>query len=114
GFASATNNLVDAGAGVSLVATAKSPGAWGNSLNVAVPAGVTGGTFIVTVTHDTDTTISEVSPELADQAAAIAWAEAASDYIILTLGATALDPAVAAYSLASGSNGAAVVSADLV
>lgn len=106
----ATVNLLDSGAGVSLVANAISPGEWGNALNVQVLAGDAAGEFKIQVTHDTDTGVSETSPSLVDQAAAIAWA-ANSDYIRLVLGATALDPAPgAAVSLAGGADDRANIS----
>lgn len=91
----ATVNLLDGAAAISLVVTASSPGVWGASLNIAVEAGDQAGEFKLRVTHDTDTTINDLSPSLVDTAAAVAWAET-SDYIRLALGASALDPAVAA------------------
>lgn len=100
----ATRTFTDAGAGNSLIISAKAPGDWGNLLNVAILAGDAAGEFKVQVTHDTDTSVNEISPSLVDQAAAISWSSF-SDYIRITLGATALDPAViAAQSLAGGTD----------
>lgn len=97
-------NLLDAGAGVSLVARAKSPGAWGNSLNVSVVAGDQAGEFKIRITHDTDTTVDYTSPSFADQASAIQYFTT-DDNIDLELGASALDPAVVApVSLATGTD----------
>lgn len=95
-------NLLDSGAGISLVASAIGPGAYSSDITVQVAAGVGAGTFVITVRYAG--VIVETSPDLADQAAAIAWAEY-SNYIRLTLGATALDPAVlAATALSAGSD----------
>src|SRR3569833_503815 len=44
---SGTHNLLDSGAGVSLVATAIGPGAWSADYKVAVVAGSVGGTFAI-------------------------------------------------------------------
>ena len=101
----ATANIFDqsgstAPGDVALVATARSKGAWANGLNVAVT--VNGSNFQLAVTHDTDTSVSETSPVLADRAAALAWANDSSDYITLALGASNEDPRAGSYSLASG------------
>lgn len=104
----ASGNLLDqsgstAPGDVALVATAKSPGSYANTLNVAVIAGDAGGEFKIVVTDDTDTTINETSPSLVDRDAAVAWALASSEYILLTLGASNEDPRVqTAVSLAGG------------
>lgn len=104
--AKATVNLYDqagstAPGDVSLVATAKSKGAWANSLNVTIT--VTGTDFQVIVTDDVLGTL-ETSPLLADRTAALTWAEN-SDNLDLALGASNEDPrAVAASSLASGAD----------
>jgi hypothetical protein len=106
----ATANLNDAGAAVSLVAKAKSPGVWGNALNVGVVAGDQAGEFKIRVTHDTDTTIDYTSPSFVDQATAIQYFST-DDNIDLILGASALDPAVIApVSLAGGTDDFANVS----
>jgi hypothetical protein len=109
----ATANIFDqsgssAPGDVALIATAKSVGDWGNKLNVviddhgSVPA-IASGSFRITVTHD-DLGTLEVSPDVADRDAAIAWAQTAA-YIDLALGASAEDPrAQSAISLASGTD----------
>lgn len=108
----ATVNLTDGAAGVSLVASAKQgAGVFANTINAVVSAGATAGTFVITVTTDAGATL-EVSPELVDNAAAVAWSEGASTYLKLVLGASALDPAAANYSLAGGTEGTAAVEAD--
>lgn len=105
----ATANLFDAAGSVapgdvSLVATAKSVGDWANSLRVAVLAPTVSG-FRIQVTHATDTSLVETSPDLADRAAAVAWADAKSAHITLALGASAENPRVqAATALAGGTD----------
>lgn len=100
---SGTKNLLDAGAGISLVATGIGPGAWSSSYKVAVVAGVGAGTFKVQVT-DAANVVLEDSGDLLTQQAAIQWSSQ-SAYIRLTLGATALNPAVvAAGALSAGTD----------
>lgn len=53
--------------------SAASPGEWGNTLTVEVEAGSAGGTFVLVLADPTGEL--ERSPDLADTAAAIAWAE---------------------------------------
>lgn len=90
---------------VSLIVTANSPGEWANGaaggLSVEVEtAGVTAGSFVLIVRRNAVEV--ERSPELADRAAAVAWA-ASSDYITITLGASNEDPRDAsAANLAGG------------
>lgn len=112
GAAGSTVTLLDGSAGASLVATSKSAGAWANGLNIEVAAGGTSGTFTLRVTHDSDAAIDERSPELVDPHAAVAWAQASSRHVVLTLGASALDPAVGTFDFTGGSDGAAVVEDD--
>lgn len=101
--ATAFKVLNDAGAVAVLRVEAKSPGAWGNSLRIAVLTGDAGGEFKLQVSHAT-LGILETSPSLADKAAAFAWA-ANSDWIKLVDQAGANDPAViAAQALASGAD----------
>lgn len=92
-------NIPDAGAGVSLIATAIGPGAWSAGYKVAVVAGVGAGTFKIQVT-DSANVVLEDSGDLLTQQAAIQWSQQSS-YIRLTLGATTLNPAVAAASALS-------------
>jgi phage tail sheath protein FI len=103
----ATVNLLDNVAGISLVAKAKGPGAYGNTKRVTVQSPGAGGTaasFSILVTDTGDATISEQSPDFLTQAAAIAWSQQSS-YINLTLGASALNPiAVAAAALTTGTD----------
>jgi phage tail sheath protein FI len=88
----ATRNLVDSGAGVSLVVKALGPGAYGNSIKVAVVAATGGGLFQISV-YDTNNVLLENSGDLTTQADAIAWS-ASSQYVRVTLGATSLIPVV--------------------
>jgi len=84
-----------------LKVAAKSPGEWGNALNVQVLAGGVGGTFVLLITHDTLGEL-ERSPDLLDEAAAIEWASN-SDYIVVTDEVAAGDPAVGGpFNLAGG------------
>lgn len=110
----ATENLFDmsgstAPGDVALVATAKEYGTWGNGLTVEVEAGGGGGTFVLVVA-DADGEL-ERSGDLADRAAAVTWS-ASSDYITITLGASAEDPRVQGpTSLASGTDDSSNVTA---
>lgn len=87
------------GSGTSLVATATNPGTWGNNLDVTVAA--SGGSFTVTVLDGAD--VVEVSPTLADPAAAVAWS-AGSRYVRLTAGGDTTDPTAGTVSLAGGTD----------
>jgi phage tail sheath protein FI len=101
----ASKNLLDAGAGISLVVKALGPGAGsttttGNSLKVAVVAGSVGGTYVIQIL-DSNNVLLETSPNLTTQQDAITWS-AFSQYVTITLGATALVPAVAAAAALTG------------
>lgn len=95
-----TLNLLDAGAAVSLVASAIGPGVYGDSIKVGVVAGGGAGTFQIQVA-DSANTVLEQSPDLADQNAAVVWASN-SQYIRLTLGVSVNDPAVVALTALAG------------
>lgn len=96
----ATKNLLDAGAGISLVVSGIGPGATYNTYKVGVRAGSAGGTFVIFV-QDANSIEVEASPDLATQAAAVLWAKN-SNYIRVALGATALIPAVVAAAVLAG------------
>jgi hypothetical protein len=98
----ASHNLVDASAGVALVAKALGPGASGNALKVGVRAGSSGGTFVI-FTQDSTGAEVETSPDLVDNPSAVVWSQGSS-YITLTLGASANDPAVVAATALAGGN----------
>jgi hypothetical protein len=103
GAVSAFKNLVDNVAAVSLVVTARGPGAWGNGLKVAVIAGGAGGTFQIQIA-DANNVVLEQSGDLSTQADAVNWS-AGSQYVMITLGASALIPANAALAaLATGTD----------
>ncbi|HXS32248.1 MAG TPA: hypothetical protein VN758_00570 [Solirubrobacterales bacterium] len=105
----ASKKLVDGVTNV-LEATAVSPGEWGDDIDVAIVAGVTEGTFHVTVT-DGDTL--EKSPELNNNDEAVAWAAAQSSLITLkVLGAT--DPDVQSVSLSGGDDDRENVDAEVI
>lgn len=96
----ASKNLLDAGAGISLVVTAIGAGATPNGYRVGVRAGSAGGTFVLFV-QDATLTEVETSPDLVNQAAAVLWAKN-SNYIRVALGVTALNPAVVAAAVLTG------------
>src|SRR4249920_4143796 len=89
----AFKDLLDSGAGVSLHVFANSPGVWGNSIKVQVTAGVVSGYQIHIL--DAANNLLENSGDLQTQNDAIIWS-ATSMYVVVTLGVTALVPAVAA------------------
>lgn len=96
-----TKNLNDAGAAVALVAKATGPGAGSSNISIGVRTGVTAGTFIIYVV--VNAVEVETSPDLLDNNAAVNWA-LSSNYIRLSLGASALDPAVATATALSAGN----------
>ena len=97
----ATKNLLDAGAAISLVASALGPGVSGNNISVGVRAGQGAGTFVIfNVVGGVEV---ETSPDLLDNPTAILWAQN-SAYIRLAAGPSANDPAVVAASALAGGN----------
>jgi len=98
----ATKNLVNSEgeAKDTLEVKAVSPGAWANKVEVAVVAGVTEGTFHLHVSYEG--TLKEVSPELADNTAAVAWATKSSYITLKDLGKG--DPKVQTITLAAGAD----------
>lgn len=98
----AFKNLVDGAAAVSLIVKAKNAGAWGNNLRVAVLAPDVAG-YKIQISHVTDG-ILETSNDLATQADAVNWSFF-SNYVSITIGASALIPIIAAASaLATGND----------
>jgi hypothetical protein len=95
-----TKNLLDASSGVSLIVNAIGPGAWSANYKVAVYAAATGYGIQVT---DASNNVLEDSGALPDQASAVQWANG-SNYIDILLGASALNPAVAAAAALSAGN----------
>lgn len=92
-----------AGGPTSLTVTAKGPGAYGNTLRVTVVGGGTTTPYTITIS-DTVLGTLEVSPSLADQNAAVAWAQS-SAWVDITLGAEASNPvAVANAALTLGND----------
>ena len=100
----ASLNLSD-GSGTTLVVKAKSPGAWGNGATggLSVDVDVSGSDFTLNVYLNA--VLVETSPTLADQAAALAWAQYSS-YITLSAGANSGDPVntVGAQNLTGGTD----------
>lgn len=103
----ASHNLLDGVAAISLVASAKGPGAGsdtthGNSLKVAVLAGVVSGYRIQVL--DSASNVLETSGDLTTQQDAVNWS-VGSLYLDITIGASANVPVVAAAaSLAGGTD----------
>lgn len=101
----ASKNLLDAGAGISLVVSALGPGAGstgavsGNLLKVAVLAPLVAGYRIQVL--DNSNNVLETSPDLADQQSAVNWSKF-SNYVRIALGASALNPAVVAAANLTG------------
>lgn len=94
-------NLLDAGAAVSLVASALGPGANSNTISVGVRAGSAAGTYVLYVV--VGGVEVETSGDLVDQNAGVLWAKN-SQYIRVALGAAADNPAVAAAAALSAGN----------
>lgn len=95
----ATKSLMDNAAAVSLVATARGPGAWANSYKIGVAAGSISG-FQIFI-QDNNGVEVERSADLANQQAAVDWGKFSS-YVKLTLGASSLNPAPAAAAVFAG------------
>ena len=98
----ASKNLLDSGAAVSLVASALGPGASGNAISVGVRNGQLAGSFVVFVVIGGVEV--ETSPDLADPPTAILWAQNSAN-IRLAAGPSANDPAnIAAAPLTGGTD----------
>lgn len=80
--ATASKAAVDAGGKTSFTVKAKSPGAWGNDVDVAIT--LSGGS--VTLVVKEDGIVVETSPALATSAEVVEWAKA-SPYVTVTIGA---------------------------
>jgi phage tail sheath protein FI len=96
----ASKNLLDAVAAISLIVRALGPGTYGNSIKVGVVAGVTGGSFQIQIT-DANNVVLEQSGDLLTQQDAATWS-VTSQYVTITVGASALNPAVAAPVVMAG------------
>jgi len=105
--AAATVNLNDASAGVALVVTARSVGAFGNSIDVKVDINSTNpdiaaGKFRLTLLNENTNEILDASPDLTNASDAITWA---SDSIVkITAGVSTLIPAAGTFDLAGGAD----------
>lgn len=116
--ATATKVLQATGAVNTLNIFANSPGAWGNSLKVAVLTGTTSGTVQLQVlrTINAVDVVLEQSPDMFNKAEILSWA-AGSQYITATdnAGSTLLPLAIAATPLLTGADdNASVVDANYV
>ena|SRR5215469_974556 len=95
--------LKDNAAATSLNANAFGAGAWSANYKVGVVNGVGAGTYQIQVT-DINNNVLEQSSDLGDQGSAVAWSQY-SNYIRITLGASALLPiAVAPAPLSAGND----------
>lgn len=107
----ASNKLVDSESANTLEATATSPGEWANTVAVEVVAGTTEGTFKLRVYEGT--ALKESSSDLADNAAAVAWAATYSTLVILkSLGSK--DPKAQKVTLSSGADDRANIDAEVI
>lgn len=107
---SAFKDFNDAGAAAAIRVTAKEPGTWGNNISVQIVAGGAGGTFVIVVTYNGVEV--ERSPDLVDQAAALAW-DNTSEYVIVSSLGSPNDPnVIGAQALLTGANGAGPIDAD--
>lgn len=86
--ATAQEDLLDADDDPTLRVTARSPGDWGNDIDVACV--LTGGDFVLTVSY-LDSVV-EASPSLANNTEAVQWAEQSSNYIRLEDLSTEYEP----------------------
>jgi len=96
-----TATLLDASAAIALTATAIGPGAFSSGISIGVRAGVGAGNFALFIV--VGGVEVETSGDLADNNAAVLWSKN-SKYVRLTLGASLLDPAVAAAKALSAGN----------
>jgi hypothetical protein len=96
--ATATHTAVDAGGKISYHVNAKSPGAWGNNIEVAIT--LTAGSVVLVVKLN-GTTV-ETSPSLGTNAEVIEWGKS-SEFVTITAGeAEALDAKTQAVKLENG------------
>lgn len=91
---------------------AVSAGEWGNTLTVSIANGVTVNTFIITIKRST--VVVEVSPELANPAAAVAWSLFSSYVRVTDLASASVAPTnnpavVADQALISGTDNRASI-----
>jgi phage tail sheath protein FI len=107
----AHKDLVDSESANTLEIKATSPGEWANTIVVEVVAGVAEGSFKLKVLEGED--LKESSTDLADNAAAVAWAASYSSLITLkSLGSK--DPKVQKVTLASGADDRASIDAEVI
>jgi phage tail sheath protein FI len=96
----ATRNLLDGAAAVSLTVTAIGPGTYYNALKIQVIAGVGAGTYRILVLDANNNTL-EQSYDLTTQVDAQTWSQF-SNYVRITVGASANPPVVAAAANLAG------------
>lgn len=108
----ATVALKDGAAATVLNATARSLGTFGNKIQVniitnAQDTNVPAGSFRIELKNTNDGSLLDASPILDDVTAAIAWSS--GTLIVMTGGASVLDPVAGAFSLAGGADDTAGV-----
>lgn len=104
--ATATKAAVDAGGKTAFTVSAKSPGAWGNDIDVAI----TLATGAVTLVVKEDGIVVETSPALGTSAEVVEWAKA-SPYVTVAIGAEdAVDAKTQTLELEGGKDDVAGVS----
>lgn len=99
----ATAKLTDEAAGNSLLAKAKGPGEYANTIKVAIV--LNGGKTAFTITVKEGAVVLEESPELTTQAAAIAWGQNVSQFVEFSLEASANLPKTQEVTLGAATSG---------
>jgi len=99
-----SHTLLDSGAAVSLTATAKGPGSQSSNISIKVLAGSQVNTYQLQVLFNG--VVVEQSPDLFSQVDAVTWAATYSQYITITVGASANNPQTggAAVALSAGND----------
>lgn len=111
GATAGARTLKDGSAVDTLIVTANGPGTWGNSLTVAVIAGVAAGTYALQIALSG--VVVEQSVDLTTIQDAVQWASQSSKYVTATQTGTAGVPTtVAAASLSGGNDGSAIADAN--
>jgi hypothetical protein len=107
----ASVELDDAEAAAAITVEAVDVGEYGNSLRVQVVAGSGAGLFVLVISHVDDGEL-ERSPDLADNAAAVSWAETRSEHVRVSALAGDNPAVVAATPLAGGDDDHAAIDDD--
>jgi hypothetical protein len=104
--ATASDTAVDAGGKTAFTVAAKSPGSWGNDVDVAIT--LTAGSVVLVVKEDGS--VVETSPSLGTTAEVVEWSKS-SEYVTITVGdETAADAKTQTVELQGGKDDVAGVS----